>query len=207
MLSRGSQAVSWRASVLWPGLRASPGVSTFSFRAGFAVEPPVDAAKLARKVLAPIELSDPSTPGSYDVSTLSYGSGRDRHRPEFGADVDLVTEPVDGSAFIEGWEKRSGWARTQYWGFDAEHLPLQGRVWYPAGEGPFPLVLVVHGNHAMEDFSDPGYAYLGELLASRGIILVSVDENFINNSFSGRLDAIRGRGLKTENDARRATCC
>ncbi len=174
----------------------------FFFRAGFAVEPPVDAAKLAGKALAPIELSDPSKPGSYDVSTLSYGSGKDRHRQEFGADVDLVTEPVDGSAFIEGWEKRSGWARTQYWGFDAEHLPLQGRVWYPAGEGPFPLVLVVHGNHGMEDFSDPGYAYLGELLASRGIILVSVDENFINSSFSARLDEIRGRGLKTENDAR-----
>ena len=172
----------------------------FFFRAGFAVEPPVDAAKLAE--LARIELPDPSAPGSYEVRTLSYGSGKDRHRPEFGADVDLVTESVDGSAFIDGWEKRSGWARTQYWGFDAEHLPLQGRVWYPEGEGPFPLVLVVHGNHAMEDFSDPGYAYLGELLASRGIILLSVDENFINSSFSARLDEIRGRGLKTENDAR-----
>jgi pimeloyl-ACP methyl ester carboxylesterase len=34
----------------------------------------------------------------------------------------------------------------------------------------------------MEDFSDPGYAYLGELLASRGIIAVSVDENFLNLS-------------------------
>ena len=50
-------------------------------------------------------------------------------------------------------------------------LPLNARVWHPAGDGPFPLVLVVHGNHRMEDFSDPGYAYLGETLASRGFIV------------------------------------
>jgi hypothetical protein len=50
-------------------------------------------------------------------------------------------------------------------------------------------VLVVHGNHSPQDFSDPGYGYLGELMASRGFIFVSVDENFIN-------------GLSGENDAR-----
>jgi len=35
----------------------------------------------------------------------------------------------------------------------------------------------------MQEFSDPGYAYLGELLASRGFIFVSVDENFFNGAF------------------------
>ena len=34
---------------------------------------------------------------------------------------------------------------------------------------------IVHGNHGMDDFSDPGYAYLGELLANRGFIVASVD--------------------------------
>ncbi|MGH7483263.1 MAG: alpha/beta hydrolase family protein, partial [Longimicrobiales bacterium] len=77
-----------------------------------------------------------------------------------------------------------------YWGFGPDAFPLNARVWYPAGAGPFPLVLAVHGNHDMRDFSDPGYAYLGELLASRGFILVSVDENFLN-----------GR-IRQENDAR-----
>ena len=43
----------------------------------------------------------------------------------------------------------------------------------------------------MKDFSDPGYGYLGELLASRGFILVSVDENFINGNLRGEND---GRG-------------
>jgi hypothetical protein len=49
---------------------------------------------------------------------------------------------------------------------------------------PCPLVLIVHGNHGMDSFSDPGYAYLGELLASQGFIVVSVDENFLNSLLS-----------------------
>ena len=63
---------------------------------------------------------------------------------------------------------------------DEKHLPVNARVWYPDGPGPFPLVLIVHGNHDMRKFSDPGYAYLGEHLASRGFILASIDENFLN---------------------------
>jgi hypothetical protein len=63
-------------------------------------------------------------------------------------------------------------------------LPINTRVWYPEGDGPFPLALIVHGNHNMQDYSDPGHEYLGELLASKGIILASVDENFINYSWS-----------------------
>lgn len=84
--------------------------------------------------------------------------------------------------------------REWYWGFDFESFPINGRVWYPDGDGPFPLVLVVHGNHTMEEHSDPGYAWLGELMASRGFILVSVDENFFNGSW--------GSHLSTENDGR-----
>ncbi len=44
---------------------------------------------------------------------------------------------------------------------------------------------MVHGNDWMEDPSDAGYAYLGQLLASQGFIFVSVDENFLNNSIAG----------------------
>jgi hypothetical protein len=46
----------------------------------------------------------------------------------------------------------------------------------------------------MEEHSDPGYGWLGELLASRGFILVSVDENFFNGSW--------GSHLSRENDGR-----
>ena len=143
-----------------------------------------------------LDLPDPSQPGPYSVRTLFYGNGQDRHRAEYGAEVDLVTEPVDGSALIERW---SG-LRTAYWGFGPDELPLNGRVWVPEGEGTFPLVLIVHGQHPMEDSSDPGYAYLGELLASRGFIVASVDENFLN--LSPLVDLLIVQSLREEDDLR-----
>jgi dienelactone hydrolase len=144
-----------------------------------------NAALAAGAEVEPLDLPDPARPGPYGVRTLTYGSGEDR-RPEYGGEADLVTEPVDGSALVEGWSA----LRTAYWGFGPEALPLNGRVWYPepagdspeGGSGPYPLVLVVHGQHPMEDVSDGGYAYLGNLLASRGFIVASVDENFLNLS-------------------------
>ncbi|MEA3439451.1 MAG: MFS transporter [Chloroflexota bacterium] len=153
---------------------------------------PTDAAAQVE----PLDMPNPSQPGSHAVKTLYYGGGQDHHRTEYGAGVDLVTESVDGSALVERWTR----LRTGYWGFGPEALPINGRVWYPEGEGPFPLVLILHGNHAMEDFSESGYNYLGELLASRGFILVSVDENFLNLSFFA--DALLISSLKEEDDLR-----
>ena len=148
-----------------------------------------------------IDLPDPGSTGPFTVSTLTYGSGHDRHRSEFGHAVTLRSNAVDGSKFIDGWEGYAGWARTRYWGFDAAALPLNGRVWMPDGDGPFPVVLIVHGNHDMEDFSDDGYGYLGEHFASRGMVAVSIDENFLNSSYADLLSGIDG-GLEKENDAR-----
>ena len=161
------------------------------------------------QTVAALNLPNPGAPGSFHVGTLTYGSGTDTHRKEFGVDAGIVSEPVDGSHLIEGWSGAAGWARTQYWGFDAKQLPRQGRVWFPEGDGPFPLVLMVHGNHNMEDFSDPGYAYLGELFASRGIIAVSVDENFLNSSFADLVGGFKGGAhqgkRRTRVDAARAS--
>ncbi|MFB9274711.1 alpha/beta hydrolase [Cohnella cellulosilytica] len=122
--------------------------------------------------------SDPSQPGSYAYRQFTYASGEDKHRAEFGKEAELLSSSVDASAYIDSWP----WLRRQFWGFDETALPLNGRVWLPEGDGPYPIVLMVHGNHLMEDFSDEGYGYLGELLASRGIAAVSVDENFFNYS-------------------------
>jgi dienelactone hydrolase len=160
------------------------------FNAGPAVEPPLHAAAMSAAEVAPLDLPNPSQPGPYEVRTLIYGTGEDRQRPEYG-DVDLVTGSVDGSPFTSGWTS----SRLKYWGFGPDALPINGRVWYPDGQGPFPLVLIVHGDHIMQEFSDPGYDYLGELLASRGFILVSVDANFLNS------DGAQGRP-EDENDAR-----
>jgi dienelactone hydrolase len=137
---------------------------------------------------------DPAQPGPYRVLSLTYGSGTDRWRPEYGSEAALKTASVDATPFLKGNE---GWrigVRDWFWGFGFAEFPRNGRVWYPDGEGPFPLALIVHGNHQMADFSDPGYEWLGRLLASRGIILVSVDENFFNGTVYG--------GLDRENDGR-----
>jgi dienelactone hydrolase len=164
---------------------------------GFELNPIANAALNTETEIPHIEAISPAQKGSYAVKILTYGSGKDRHRAEFGEGADIKTDSVNGLAFIDDWDGFGGWYRTKYWGFDSKSLPLNARVWYPEGEGPFPLALIVHGNHGMQDYSDTGYAYLGELLASRGIILASVDENFINGSWSD----IFG-GLDEENDAR-----
>jgi len=135
-----------------------------------------------------ITAPNPADKGQFAVKTFFYGAGNDIRRPEYGKDVAIKTKTVDVSPFasIPAAQAKS---RKKFWGFDLKKAPINGRVWYPDGPGPFPLILVVHGNHNYKDFSDPGYAYLGELLASRGFILASIDENFIN-------------GLSAENDAR-----
>lgn len=166
-------------------------------KVGFDVDPITNAALSSESNIQQIKAISPAEKGSYAVKTLTYGSGKDFHRPEYGAEVDFKTDSVNGLSLIDNWEGLGGWWREKYWGFDSESLPINARVWYPEGEGPFPLALVVHGNHGMQDYSDPGYEYLGELLASKGIILASVDENFINGSWSN----IFG-GLDKENDAR-----
>ncbi|MDP5070215.1 MAG: hypothetical protein NWQ45_04885 [Congregibacter sp.] len=128
---------------------------------------------------------NPAAPGSYAFSTLTYGAGDNPRRPEFGSARDLESRTVDARRLLPQWKDFKQTMREGYWGFGLDKAPLNGRIWMPTGVGPFPLVLIVHGNHGMEDYSDDGYAYLGELLASRGFITVSVDQNYINGSWSG----------------------
>lgn len=136
-----------------------------------------------------LDAPDPSQSGPLSYKAYFYGSGTDKQRKEYGNDVDFKTESVDASPFVKIDDKKEAKKRKKYWGFDTKQFPINGRVWFPEGPGPFPLVLIVHGNHDMKEFSDPGYAYLGQLLSTRGYIFVSVDENFLND-------------LGEENDAR-----
>ncbi len=196
-LARGQRAAA-AAWLVVGGLGLLVGLGWAAAWRGAAPSPVVNAAALSGAPLERVSLPDPSQPGPHAVKTLTYGSGTDRYRPEFGPQAALKTLPVDGSLLLEGsWQGFNGQLRTLAWGFGPDNLPLNGRVWYPAGQGPFPLVLMVHGNHNMMDFSDPGYAYLGELLASRGYIFVSVDENFLNGGLTDFPGSISG-----ENDAR-----
>lgn len=178
----GVALVGFGAWVLWPGPRYQ-----------------VPLYATAPTSVPTLNLADPAQPGDYRVLTLSYGSGTDRHRPAYGEAVDIVTRSVDVSGMVGGYSGPIGWLRRGFWGFDLTEAPLNAQVWYPDSEGPFPLVLVVHGNHTMDDFSEGGYDYLGELLASRGFIVASVDQNFLNAG--GMIEAVLG-GLREENDAR-----
>jgi hypothetical protein len=148
------------------------------------VSPYRPRARTAEQIAA----ADPAVAGPFRVKTLTYGSGTDRTRPDYGTGAALRTRSVDGSRFFRSVPEWQRAVRRMYWGFDIDRLPLNAIVWYPDGAGPFPLVLVVHGNHAMVERSERGYGYLGELLASRGFILASIDENFLNSGLLHRMN-------------------
>ena len=131
----------------------------------------------------PLLVEDPSSDGPFKIKELTYGSGNDSRRSEYGSKVILKTQSVDATPFFDQSSGFFNYCRKIYWKFNSKNYPLNARVWYPDGSGVFPLVLIVHGNHIMTEFSDPGYEYLGRLLASRGYITASIDENFLNLSW------------------------
>ncbi len=164
---------------------------------GFDLGVQRNAALLSHTNVSQIHAEPPMHKGPFKVLKLTYGSGNDKHRQAYGAQAHIKTIPIDGSRFVGNWTGIGGWWRTKYWGFNDKELPLNARVWYPDSKDTFPLVLIVHGDHPMQDYSDDGYAYLGELLASRGYIVASVDQNFLNVLWSYTSGA-----LFDENDAR-----
>ncbi len=176
-------AMNSRTTFLAVGLTAAAGIGACT--QSLKLMPDDSAVVLAHQTIA---APNPADVGPYKVRHMYYGSGTDKQRVEYRDSVTLKTKPVDVSPFASIAPAQAK-SRNKWWGFDLKKAPINGRVWYPEGDGPFPLALIVHGNHSPQDFSDPGYAYLGELLASRGFIMVSVDENFIN-------------GLSGENDGR-----
>lgn len=128
---------------------------------------------------------DPSLGGSWSVREFSYGSGQSE-RDRYGAEVQVITDTVDASAALPEW--RAGDSRSSVWGFDASALPLNATVWAPVGTGEFPLVLLLHGN-AQHAHSELGLGYLAAHLASRGYVVASIDQSFLN---TGLLDRAGG---------------
>ena len=140
-------------------------------------------------------LQNPSLPGVYSHNVYFYASGSQRANP-FPGETVIESNTADASGFLHGWSGN----RRRSLGFEPDALPLNAQVWMPVGEGPFPLALIVHGNHIAGRRSDLGYSYLGEHLASRGIIAASVDQNFLNSSLF--YDMIMLSGLDRENAVR-----
>jgi len=123
-------------------------------------------------------LSNPSAFGGYDFTAYYYASVG-QINTSFPARNTIHSSTADASALLDSW----GGVREWQLGFGSDALPLNAKVWMPDGDGSFPIVLIVHGNHTAGIRSYEGYDYLGELLASRGIIAVSVDQTFLNISF------------------------
>ena len=177
-------------------LAAAANVGLYVFLSSDGANDPIIRLQQTASPAPPLlSAPNPSERGTYAVKTLFYGSGTDIRRPEYGKTVAIRTATVDASAFFKDFKGWKANIRKRYWGFGMDKLPLNGRVWYPEGASKFPLALIVHGNHGMAEFSDPGYAYLGELLASRGFILASIDENFLNSGLfhdPPKQQAVRG---------------
>ncbi|TVQ28037.1 MAG: hypothetical protein EA383_01420 [Spirochaetaceae bacterium] len=148
-------------------------------------------------------LPDPGIAGPYAARNYLYAGRHNPRRPEYRASlVTVQTATVDLSPFFTDRPIRlvdsvirpaqyQDRIAERYWGFGADAVPMNGTVWYPDGPGPFPVVVAVHGNHNPYRDSEFGYDYLGEHLASHGIIFASIDQNFLNGITDGR-----------ENDAR-----
>lgn len=119
-----------------------------------------------------IVLKDPAGDGPFSVNPYSYQPRTSGASDPLRTDVSMYFNTPDESINV-----------------DMDKVPLGGVGYYPAGAGPFPLVLVVHGNHTPGHASHEGYDYLCRLLAEHGFIAVSIDENFLNGRVSGEMDA------------------
>lgn len=155
------------AFLVWPGPSGPPGA-----REGAVGMTGASGAAGATGAAKPTGAASPFAQvghrGDHAVTTFTYGS-------RGGEGVDVPTAAVDASALLPDWPA----ALSQAWGFDATRLPLEATVWRPVGDGPFPLVVVAHGNASVGS-SELGFDYLGETLASRGYVVASIDANFLN---------------------------
>lgn len=181
-----------RAGKLGWALTLLPILAFHVFIAWLVINPGYDDY-LAQPAPAPagarLALPDPSQPGPYAVERHSYGSGSDRHRPEYAAEASWLTPTVGVDKEVWDLYGFTGAYNRWFWGFDLTAMPLNALVWAPQGEGPFPLVLIAHGNHPMGDFSEFGYEYLCEHLATHGYICASLDQNFLNGSWAGEISS------------------
>lgn len=123
--------------------------------------------------------------GDYSIKKLSYGSS-DKYN--------LKTSKVNLSPYVSDEEGIIGKLRNIYWGFDSYSVPITGDVFFPEKGEKLPLILIAHGNHTMTTPSHEGYEYLANHLVSKGYVVASINENFLNFYINSN--------LADENDAR-----
>ena len=132
--------------------------------------------------------------GNNNFTYLTYSPGEDNHREEY-KNPNFISYNLDASKILESkWNQSKIEWRERYWGFNKKNLPLNGRLWIPEGDQKFPIISIIHGNHSMQEHSDDGYNYLGEYLSEHGYIFKSLDQNFLNGSWTGDF---RGKEMTT----------
>lgn len=135
------------------------------------------------------ELKNPLLVGEYNFEEIIYAH-EDLSYPDSLAEYKIFENP-DGRFTT----KRISLVPFGYlpknhnWPFEAINVPLNGVIYLPKGQEKFPLMIIAHGNHDPLENSTIGYGFLGELMASQGVIFVSIDANFLNGRNSGENDA------------------
>lgn len=110
------------------------------------------------------------TDGEEEVGVLLYGPGDD---------CDIVVDTVDLMEIVERkglTEKILDLISNRRF----NETPVAGIVYYPKNTYNCPTLFMVHGAHNANTPSYLGYEYIGRYLASNGYVVVSVDENIIN---------------------------
>ena len=116
-------------------------------------------------------LPDPAENGKYKFNVISYGKQPflfNLYEP------DIIAPTVDLPNFLGDYSRNQGYKSDAYHQFNNQNLGLESKVWLPINDKPLPLVIITHGNSA------PGFDYLGELLASRGHVVVQVNQTYLN---------------------------
>lgn len=138
----------------------------------------------------PIPLKEnPAQQGEYSFNHIQYSSSKQQQAEKIYDDNGVLSTikfpSIDGSNLLKDWS----WTKEMYWGFSQSDISISGDLWIPEGDGPFPIVYIMHGNHISETDSSVGYTYLAELFASNGYIVSSINANFLNFSvWSGIVD-------------------
>jgi len=134
-------------------------------------------------------LINPAESGPFAVSPVIYAAPHLTYIDESVAQFAIFQTPTPGyqtrTIDISEIADVPAWP---VWPFNAANVPINGLLRVPEGAGPFPICLIVHGNHDPKEDSTPGYIYLLELLASHGILAASIDCNFLNGFNFGEND-------------------
>jgi len=118
----------------------------------------------------------------YAQDGIKYPSTLNEYKLFESPERNYETKPISLVPF-------GGLPQNHNWPFTPNNVPLNGIIHLPEGNGPFPLVIIAHGNHSPIENSTVGYDYLGKMLSSQGVIFASIDANFLNGRNRGENDA------------------